>query len=220
MARGASGHGETNGAIIPSPGGRIGPRSHRSGQVHSSLAALLITFVSIAVAEIGDRTQLLSLALAARYRHPWPIIGGIFVATVANQAVAGVIGAWFGRLLTTTVLDVMVGISMIAMAGWVLRFDTFGDGPAVTRRGAFVATLLAYSLAELGDKTQIATLALAAEYPLEPVVVGSTLGMLGANIPAVFLGDALSGRLPIRAMNYVAAAIFGGLGFVFIVRAL
>ncbi|MGH7089413.1 MAG: TMEM165/GDT1 family protein [Stellaceae bacterium] len=181
--------------------------------------AFLIALVSIAVAEIGDRTQLLSLALAAHYRRPWPIIGGIFIATIANHAVAGALGAWLGGLLTPTVLDLMVGISMVSMSLWVLRADTLSGRPEVTRKGAFLTTLVAFFVVEIGDKTQIATMALAAEYPLIPVVAGTTLGMLVANVPAVFLGDALSGRLPIRAMNYAAAAIFAVLGIVFIIRA-
>jgi putative Ca2+/H+ antiporter (TMEM165/GDT1 family) len=181
--------------------------------------AFLIALSSIAIAEIGDRTQLLSLALAAHYRRPWPIIGGILLATVANHSVAGVVGAWFGALLTPAVLDTVVGFSMVAMALWVLRADTLRDRPATSRRGAFAATLISFFIVEIGDKTQIATLALAAAYPnLVAVIVGTTAGMLIANIPAVFLGDALSGRLPIRAMNYVAAMVFGVLGAVFIAR--
>jgi putative Ca2+/H+ antiporter (TMEM165/GDT1 family) len=220
MAHGAFGHGETNGRVfriraegwaVVSP---LGPVTH-------GVQAFLIAIVTIAIAEIGDRTQLLSLALAAHYRRPWPIIAGIFFATIANHAVAGLLGAWFGRLLTPTVLDFTVGVSMVAMALWVLRADTLrGGNPEVTNKGAFLATLVAFFIAEIGDKTQIATLALAAAYPnLVAVVAGTTAGMLIANIPAVFLGDALSGKLPIRAMNYVAAVIFGVLGLIFMVRA-
>jgi len=190
----------------------------RSGAVR--LDAFLISISSIAIAEIGDRTQLLSLALAARYRRPWPIIAGILFATIANHSAAGAVGAWFGRLLTPSVLDAVVGASMVAMAVWVLRADTLQSGTEASRRGAFAATLVSFFIVEIGDKTQIATLALAAAYPnLVAVVVGTTAGMLIANIPAVFLGDALSGRLPIRAMNFVAAAVFGVLGLVFIARA-
>jgi putative Ca2+/H+ antiporter (TMEM165/GDT1 family) len=183
--------------------------------------AFLVAIVTIAIAEIGDRTQLLSLALAAHYRRPWPIIAGILCATIANHAVAGILGAWFGRLLTPTVLDFTVGLSMVAMALWVLRADTLrGGGPEVTNKGAFLATLVAFFIAEIGDKTQIATVALAAAYPnLVAVVAGTTAGMLVANIPAVFVGDALSGKLPIRAMNYVASVIFAVLGAIFMARA-
>jgi Ca2+/H+ antiporter, TMEM165/GDT1 family len=186
------------------------------------MGAFLVALASVAIAEIGDRTQLLSLALAAHYRKPWPIIAGVFVATIANHSIAGLLGAWFGRLLTPTVLDVLVGVSMIGMALWVLRPDTLSGRQAeVSNRSAFLATLVAFFIAEIGDKTQIATLALAAAYPnLVAVIAGTTTAMLIANIPAIFLGDALSGKLPIRQMNYVAALLFGALGVVFIVRAL
>jgi Ca2+/H+ antiporter, TMEM165/GDT1 family len=183
------------------------------------MEGFLFPFLSIAIAEIGDRTQLLALALAAHYRKPWPIIAGILVATVANHAVAGALGATIGRFLTERVLDATVGASMIGMALWVLRADSLAGGPPVSRRGAFFGTLAAFFFFEIGDKTQIATMALAAEYALVKVVVGTTLGMLVANIPAVVLGDALAGRLPIRAMNYVAAVIFGVLGLVLLARA-
>ena len=185
------------------------------------MQAFLVSLASVAIAEIGDRTQLLSLALAAHYRKPWPIIAGILLATVANHAVAGLLGAWFGRLLTPLVLDLLVGASMVAMAVWVLHAATLKGAAEVSSRSAFVATTAAFFIAEIGDKTQIATLALAAAYPnLVAVVAGTTAGMLVANVPAVFLGDALSGKLPIRQMNYVAAVIFLALGAVFILRAL
>ena len=214
---GPLGHGETIGAAAPSPSG--GPTEVSPLGPGTGLHAFLISLSSIAIAEIGDRTQLLSLALAARYRRPWPIIAGILFATIANHTAAGAVGAWFGRLLTPAVLDVIVGGSMVAMALWVLKADTLQDAPETSRRGAFAATLVSFFIVEIGDKTQVATLALAAAYPnLVAVVVGTTAGMLIANIPAVFLGDALSGRLPIRAMNYVAAAVFGVLGLVFVAR--
>jgi len=179
-----------------------------------------IAVTSIAIAEIGDRTQLLSLALAAHYRRPWPIIAGILGATIANHTVAGLVGAWFGRLLTPAVLDGLVGISMMAMAAWVLHADTLRGNPDMSNRSALLATLVAFFIAEIGDKTQIATMALAAAYPnLVAVVAGTTAGMLIANIPAVFAGHALAGKLPIRAMNYVAAVVFGALGIVFVIRA-
>jgi putative Ca2+/H+ antiporter (TMEM165/GDT1 family) len=185
------------------------------------MGAFLVALASVAIAEIGDRTQLLSLALAAHYRKPWPIIAGVFIATVANHSIAGVLGAWFGKLLTPTVLDVAVGVSMVGMALWVLRPDTLsGRQSEVSSRSAFLATLVTFFIAEIGDKTQIATLALAAAYPnLIAVIAGTTTAMLIANIPAIFLGDALSGKLPIRKMNFVAAVLFGALGIFFIVRA-
>lgn len=220
--------GESHGARgqfgVARPAARSFPsRVGSSGRGLTARSALfldpfILSLVSIAIAEMGDRTQLLSLALAAHYHRPWPIIGGIFIATVANHAAAGALGAWLGKLLTPGALDLMVGLSMVAMSAWVLRADTLGGRPAVTRKGALLTTVIAFFVVEIGDKTQIATMALAAEYPLLPVVAGTTLGMLVANVPAVFLGDALSGRLPIRAMNYAAAAIFGVLGIVFIIR--
>jgi Ca2+/H+ antiporter, TMEM165/GDT1 family len=213
------GHGETNGPTFPeirAEKAAVVSRSDRPPQ----LEAFLVALASITVAEIGDRTQLLSLALAAHYRRPWPIIAGILIATVANHSVAGLLGAWFGRLLTPPVLDGAVGISMVAMAFWVLRLDRLARNPDVSSKGAFIATLCTFFVAEIGDKTQIATLALAAAYPnLVAVITGTTAGMLVANIPAVFLGDALAGRLPIRAMSYAAAVIFAVLGIVFVVRA-
>jgi Ca2+/H+ antiporter, TMEM165/GDT1 family len=158
--------------------------------------------------------------LAAHYRRPWPIIAGILLATIANHTLAGALGAWVGVLLTPRVLDGLVGVSMVGMAAWVLQADSFREKPEVTSMGAFLATLAAFFIAEIGDKTQIATVALAAAYHnLVAVVAGTTVGMLIANVPAVFLGDALSGKLPIRAMNYVASLIFIVLGAVFILRA-
>jgi Ca2+/H+ antiporter, TMEM165/GDT1 family len=221
MAHGAplEGLGETSGAIVPYPSGTAAVVSTARSEP-SPVQAFLVALATIAVAEIGDRTQLLSLALAAHYRAPWPIIAGILVATIANHSVAGALGAWFGAVLTPTVLDFVVGASMVGMALWVLRADTLSGAPAVSGKGAFLATLVAFFIAEIGDKTQIATMALAAAYPnLVAVVAGTTAGMLIANVPAVFLGGALSGRLPIRAMNYVAAVIFALLGLVFVARA-
>jgi putative Ca2+/H+ antiporter (TMEM165/GDT1 family) len=217
------GIGETNGLSSATEREEQSVVSRRLGWgTLPAMEAFLIALASVAIAEIGDRTQLLSLALAAHYHKPWPIIGGVLVATIANHAVAGLLGAWFGKLLTPTVLDVTVGVSMVAMALWVLRPDSLsGKQAEVSNRGAFFATLVAFFIAEIGDKTQIATLALAAAYPnLVAVVAGTTTGMLIANVPAIFLGDALADKLPIRQMNYVAAVIFGVLGVVFIIRAL
>jgi putative Ca2+/H+ antiporter (TMEM165/GDT1 family) len=183
--------------------------------------AFFIAFATVATAEIGDRTQILSLCLAARYRKPWPILAGILVATLVNHALAGFIGATLARFLTAPLLDAMVGVGMVAMALWILKPDNLSGKPAETSaHGAFLATLIAFFIAEMGDKTQIATLALAAAYPnLVAVVAGSTAGLFVANLPAVFLGDALAGKLPIRQINYVAALIFLVLGIGFLVRA-
>jgi putative Ca2+/H+ antiporter (TMEM165/GDT1 family) len=183
--------------------------------------AFLVSVSTVAVAEMGDRTQLLSLMLAARFRRPWPILAGVLCATLANHAVAGLVGARIGRFLTPTVLDGVVGVSMIAMALWALKSDSLEEGSDLGRRASvFVTTLVAFFVAEIGDKTQIATLALAAAYSnLVAVVAGTTAGMLLANIPAVFLGQAFAQRLPLRALHYVASALFLVLGALFIYRA-
>jgi len=183
--------------------------------------AFLISITTISVAEIGDRTQLLSLLLAARYRRPWPIIAGILCATLANHAIAGVIGVWFGSLLKPRTLEIVVGISMIAMAIWTLKPDKLDEGSGgAGAMGAFLATLTAFFVAEIGDKTQIATLALAAAYPsLLAVVAGTTAGMMIANVPVVFLGKAFADRLPLKAIHVGAAVLFAILGIVFLARA-
>jgi putative Ca2+/H+ antiporter (TMEM165/GDT1 family) len=185
------------------------------------MEALLVSLTTVAVAEMGDRTQLLTLVLAARYRKPWPILAGILLATLANHAAAGIVGASFGKLLTPSVLDLIVGASMIAMALWTLKPDKLDEeGTPARRAGAFIATLIAFFIAEIGDKTQIATVALAAAYPnLVAVVAGTTGGMLLANAPVVFLGKAFAARLPMRAIHLGAAGLFAVLGIVFIWRA-
>ncbi len=185
------------------------------------MEAFLVSITTISVAEIGDRTQLLSLLLAARYRRPWPIIAGIFCATLANHAAAGVLGVWFGSLLKPHTLEVVVGISMIAMALWTLKPDKLDENTgASTAMGAFLATLTSFFIAEIGDKTQIATLALAAAYPsLLVVVAGTTAGMMIANVPVVCLGKAFATRLPLKAIHYGAAILFAILGCVFLARA-
>jgi putative Ca2+/H+ antiporter (TMEM165/GDT1 family) len=185
------------------------------------MEALLVSISTIAVAEMGDRTQLLSLMLAARYRKPWPILAGVLLATSVNHAAAGFVGVWFGGFLTPRVLDGVVGVSMLAMALWALRPDRLEDAAAVGGRGAFLATLVAFFIAEIGDKTQVATVALAAGYSsLAAVVAGTTAGMLAANAPVVFMGKAFADRLPVKAIHLGAAALFAVLGVVFIARAL
>ena len=185
------------------------------------MEAFLISLTTVAIAEMGDRTQLLALVLAAHYRKPWPILAGIFCATLANHAVAGFIGAHLGTYLTPSRLDLIVGISMILMALWTLKPDTLDERDAAPRRSsAFVATLIAFFIAEIGDKTQIATMALAAAYSsLALVVAGTTLGMMLANAPVVFLGHAFSRRLPLKAIHIVASLLFLTLGLLFIWRA-
>jgi Ca2+/H+ antiporter, TMEM165/GDT1 family len=186
------------------------------------MEAFVVSLTTIAVAEIGDRTQLLSLVLAARYRRPWPIVAGIFCATLANHAVAALLGRWFGSLLSPKVLDIAVGVSMIVMALWTLKPDKLdGSGEKAGAMGAFLATLTSFFIAEIGDKTQIATLALAAAYTnTAAIVAGTTLGMMAANVPVVFLGKAFADRLPLKAIHYGASALFAVLGVVFLVRGL
>jgi len=180
----------------------------------------LIAFSTIAIAEMGDRTQLLSLFLSAHFRKPWPITAGILVATLANHALAGLVGVWIGHYLTPAILDAVVGISMLAMAGWTLIPDKLDGNTEIASRGAFVTTLLAFFVAEIGDKTQIATIALAAGYSnLPAIVAGTTLGMLAANVPVVFLGIAFATRLPMKQIHYVASVLFALLGLYFIARA-
>ncbi len=185
------------------------------------MEALLVSISTVAVAEMGDRTQLLSLVLAAHFRKPWPILAGVLLATLANHALAGLIGVWFGAFLTAPVLDAVVGGSMLAMALWTLRPDRLDDGADVSGQGAFLATLVAFFIAEIGDKTQVATVALAAGYSsLLAVVAGTTTGMLAANAPVVFMGKVFADRLPMQAIHLGAAGLFAILGAVFIARAL
>jgi Ca2+/H+ antiporter, TMEM165/GDT1 family len=185
------------------------------------MEAFLISLTSIATAEMGDRTQLLALVLAARYRKPWPIVAGVLCATLANHAAAGLIGSLLGRQLRPALLDAAVGVSMIAMALWSLKPDKLDQQAGnVSNAGAFVATLIAFFLAEMGDKTQIATVALGAAYPnLIAVIGGTTCGMLIANVPVIFLGNAFAHRLPLTAIHYSASLLFAVLGVVFIARA-
>lgn len=184
------------------------------------MESFLISLSTVAVAEMGDRTQLLSLMLAARFRRPWPILAGVLCATLANHAAAAFIGQRLGRALTPRILDAAVGVSMIAMALWTLKPDTLdGESTGRTRQGAFLATLAAFFLAEIGDKTQVATIALAAAYSnLLAVVAGTTAGMLLANAPVVFFGKAFSARLPLKPIRYLASAVFLTLGVFFLAR--
>jgi putative Ca2+/H+ antiporter (TMEM165/GDT1 family) len=186
------------------------------------MEAFLISITTIATAEMGDRTQLLALVLAARYRKPWPICAGVLCATLASHGVAALIGASLGGSLRPALLDAAVGVSMIAMSLWTLKPDEL-DRTAVpgSSAGAFAATLIAFFVAEIGDKTQIATFALAAAYRNLPAVIGgTTCGMLIANVPVVFLGNAFAHRLPLRAIHYAASALFAVVGVIFVVRAL
>jgi putative Ca2+/H+ antiporter (TMEM165/GDT1 family) len=178
------------------------------------MEALLISTGIVALAEIGDKTQLLSFILAAKFRRPWPICLGILVATLANHALAGALGAWITTWVGPQALRWVLGLSFIAMAAWILVPDKFDESEAkFARMGVFGTTLVAFFLAEMGDKTQVATVALAAQYhAFVPVVLGTTLGMMIANVPAVLLGDKIATRMPARLVHGTAAAIFALLG--------
>jgi len=172
--------------------------------------AFLISIGVVALAEIGDKTQLLAMALAAKYRKPWPVIFGIFFATLANHFLAGAVGSWLTHAIGPAVMRWALGLSFIAMAVWMLVPDKLDDSATrATRFGVFGTTLIAFFLVEMGDKTQIATVALAARYDaLVAVVAGTTIGMLLANVPAVLLGNVAAEKLPKRAMNSIAALMF------------
>jgi putative Ca2+/H+ antiporter (TMEM165/GDT1 family) len=176
--------------------------------------AFFVSTGLVALAEMGDRTQLLAFLLAARYRKPLPIILAILIATIANHAFAGLIGTWLTALMGPQTLRWVLGLSFIAMAIWVLIPDNLDNTQTrASRFGVFGTTLVTFFIAEMGDKTQIATVALAAQYQsLFWVVLGTTLGMMIANVPAVYVGDRLAHKLPIRAIHLVAAAIFLALG--------
>ena len=184
------------------------------------MQAFLVSLSTVAIAEMGDRTQLLALVLSAKFRKPVPIIAAIFLATIANHAVAGFLGVWLGRFLTPHILDIVVGVSMLGMAIWALVPDKLDSEDSQTSdRGAFTATLIAFFIAEIGDKTQIATAALAAGYSdLFAVVAGTTTGMLLANVPVVFMGSRFAAKLPMATIHKVASALFAVLGAYFIAR--
>lgn len=179
------------------------------------LATPFLTSVGlVAIAEIGDKTQLLSLLLAARFRKPWPILAAILCATVANHLLAAWLGLWLEQWLTPAVLRWALGASFLAMAAWTLIPDKLDDEvSAPTKWGAFLATLVAFFIAEIGDKTQLATTALAARHAsVMLVTAGSTLGLLLANAPVVFLGERLMKKLPLDLVRKLAAAAFAILG--------
>jgi putative Ca2+/H+ antiporter (TMEM165/GDT1 family) len=179
------------------------------------LESLLISTGVVALAEIGDKTQLLAFILAARFKKPLPIIAGILVATLFNHGLAGALGAWITAMVDPSILRWVLGVSFIAMAVWTLIPDKIEEEETevALKLGVFGATLVTFFLAEMGDKTQIATVALAAHYPSPLMVVaGTTLGMLIADVPAVFIGDKLADRIPMKLVHRIAAAIFAGLG--------
>lgn len=185
------------------------------------MEAFLVSTGIVALAEIGDKTQLLAFILAARFRKPWPIIAGIFAATLANHAFAGALGAWLTQLLSPEILRWVLGLSFIGMAVWTLIPDKFDEGDArLARFGVFGTTLVAFFLAEMGDKTQIATVALAAQYQaFYAVVAGTTLGMMIANVPAIFLGHELLKRVNLDTVRKVAAVLFLVIGIWVLIQA-
>ena len=178
------------------------------------MEAFLVSTGIVTLAEIGDKTQLLAFILAAKFRKPIPIVLGILFATLANHAVAGLLGSWITTLIGPETLRWVLGVSFIAMALWTLIPDKFDENDAkLARFGVFNTTLIAFFLAEMGDKTQVATVALAAQYQaVVQVVAGTTLGMMIANVPAVLLGDRIAERLPVRTVHIIAAALFAVLG--------
>lgn len=179
------------------------------------MESLLVSTGVVALAEIGDKTQLLAFILAARFKKPVPIILGILVATLINHGLAGALGAWITSAVTPEILRWVLGISFIGMAIWTMIPDKIEEEETKVAQkfGIFGATLITFFLAEMGDKTQIATVAMAAHYaaPLL-VVIGTTLGMLIADVPAVFLGDKLANKIPMKLVHSIAAAIFAILG--------
>ena len=178
------------------------------------MEAFLLSTGVVALAEIGDKTQLLAFILAAQFRKPVPIILGILIATLANHALAAALGLSVAALIEPQTLRWVLGLSFIAMAIWILIPDRLDEDDAkLARFGVFGTTLIAFFIAEIGDKTQVATVALAAQYQsILLVVAGTTLGMLIANVPAVILGDRIAGSLPVHLVHRIAAAIFALLG--------
>jgi putative Ca2+/H+ antiporter (TMEM165/GDT1 family) len=179
------------------------------------MEALWVSTGLVALAEVGDKTQLLSLVLSAHFRRPWPIVVGILVATLANHAAAAALGAWITDHLGPRLLTILLGASFLAMAAWILVPDKLGGdgGMARLRAGVFWTTALLFFVAEIGDKTQVATVMLAARYDaLAWVVVGTTIGMMVANVPVVFFGEAIARRMPVRLVRRIAAAAFAILG--------
>jgi len=177
------------------------------------LEALLVSTSIVALAEMGDKTQLLSFVLAAKLKRPVPIVLGILFATLANHFLAGWIGAWLATLVSPTTLRWTIAASFVAFGLWALKPDELEEDRQLRGAGVFLTTLVAFFLVEMGDKTQLATVALAARYPsLVAVVLGTTLGMMIANVPAVYMGEALAHRVNMKWMRWVAAALFVLLG--------
>ncbi|MFV3303779.1 TMEM165/GDT1 family protein [Pseudomonas sp. NY15181] len=187
------------------------------------MESLFVPTLIVALAEIGDKTQLLALVLAARFRKPWPIIAGIIAATLANHFAAGAVGSWVASFFSATVLSWVLAACFLAVAAWTLIPDKLDDDEegALKKFGPFLTTLIAFFLAEMGDKTQVATVMLAAQYPhFWLVVLGTTLGMLIANVPVVLAGNFAADRLPLNLIRRLAAAAFAILGLAAVWHAL
>lgn len=176
--------------------------------------AFLVSTGIVALAEIGDKTQLLAFLLAAKFRRPVPIVLGIFAATIVNHAFAAAVGAWVSSALGPDVMRWVLGLSFLGMAAWIMVPDKIDEDEAkLAKYGVFLTTLIAFFLAEMGDKTQIATVALAARYSSTvAVVAGTTFGMMLANVPAVYFGERIANRVPLRVVHGIAALIFAALG--------
>ena len=184
-------------------------------EIRSFMESFWVSTGVVALAEMGDKTQLLAFLLAARFKRPVPIIAGIFLATIVNHGLAGALGAWITTTMSPQTMRWVLGISFLAMAAWTLIPDKIEEGESTiaTRFGVFGATLVTFFLAEMGDKTQVATVAMAAHYgDAWKVVAGTTLGMMMADVPAVFLGDKLSAKLSLKWVHAAAALVFAALG--------
>nr|WP_216606457.1 TMEM165/GDT1 family protein [Vibrio splendidus] len=177
------------------------------------VSVLAISITTVALAEIGDKTQLLSLLLASRYRKPIPIIAAIFFATIANHALAAWLGVVIADYLSPEILKWVLVVSFIAMAGWILIPDKLDDDEQISNRGPFVASFIAFFIAEIGDKTQIATSILGAQYSdaLTWVILGTTIGMLLANVPVVIIGKLSADKMPLDLIRKITALLFVGL---------
>ena len=188
---------------------------HLHKEIRSFMESFWVSTGVVALAEMGDKTQLLAFLLAARFKRPVPIIAGIFLATIVNHGLAGALGVWITTTLSPQIMRWVLGISFLAMAAWTLIPDQIEDEESsmTTRFGVFGATLVTFFLAEMGDKTQVATVAMAAHYQdAWKVVAGTTLGMMIADVPAVFLGDKLSAKLSLKWLHAAAALVFAALG--------
>lgn len=190
-----------------------GSYNYNPAQVSNVVSVLAISITTVALAEIGDKTQLLSLLLASRYRRPIPIIAAIFFATILNHTLAAYLGVVVADFLTPETLKWVLIVSFVAMAGWVLIPDKLDEDESISNRGPFIASFIAFFIAEIGDKTQIATSILGAQYSdaLSWVILGTTVGMLLANVPVVLIGKFSADKLPLTLIHRITAVIFLGL---------